>query len=228
VQARTTLERAIALDPNFAAAHALLAEIYRSEWWYGWRDEEGALDRALELARKGVALDDQLPFVHMFLGWIHLWRKEHDQAIAEARCSLSLDPNNAEGHARLGHTLDLAGRPAEGISFIETAMRLDPHYPYLYLFWLGLAFHSLERYDEAAAAYRRVISRNPDFFYAHLFLAAVYAQLGHMEEAKAEAAEALRKDPSFSVLRLAKRLPFKDPAALARLLDGMRKAALPE
>ena len=227
-QARTTLERAIALDPKFAAAHALLAEICRSEWWYGWRDDEDALDRALELARRGVALDDGLPFAHMFLGWIHLWRKEHDQAIAEAKRCLALDPNNAEGHVRLGHILDQAGRPAEGLPFIETAMRLDPHYPFLYLFWLGHAFHSLERYDEAIAAYRRTISRNPDFFYAHLHLAAAYAQLGRMEEAKAEAAEALRIDPSFSVQRVAQRLPLKDAAALARLVDGMRKAGLPE
>ena len=191
-QARTTLERAIALDPTFAAAHALLADICRNEWWYGWRDDEAALDRALELARRGVALDDGLPFAHMFLGWIHLWRKEHDQAIAEARRCLALDANNAEGHVRLGHTLDLAGRPAEGLPLIEKAMRLDPHYPPMYLFWLGHAFHSLERYDGAAGAYRRVISRSPDFFYAHLYLAAVYAQQGRMEEAKAEAVEALR------------------------------------
>ena len=228
VQARATLERAIALDPKFAAAHALLAEICRSEWWYGWRDDEDALDRALELARRGVALDDGLPFAYMFLGWIHLWRKEHDQAIAEAKRCLSFDPNNAEGHARLGHTLDQAGRPAEGLPFIETAMRLDPHYPYLYLFWLGHAFHSLQRYDEAVAAYRRTISRNPEFFYARLFLAAVYAQLGRMEEAKSEAIEALRIDPHFSVQRVAQRLPLKDTAALARLIDGMRQAGLPE
>ena len=116
MQARTALEQAIALDPKFAAAYALLAEICRSEWWYGWRDDEQALDRALELARKGVALDDELPFAHMFLGWIHLWRKEHEQAITEARRCLELDPDNAEGHGRLGHILDQAGRPEEGVS----------------------------------------------------------------------------------------------------------------
>ena len=44
-----------------------------------------ALDDALELAQRSVALDDGLPSAHMFLGWIHLWRKEHDQAIAEAK-----------------------------------------------------------------------------------------------------------------------------------------------
>jgi adenylate cyclase len=227
-QARTSLERAIALDPTFAAAHALLAEICRSEWWYGWRDDDAALDHALQLAQKGVALDDSLPFAHMFLGWIHLWRKEHDQAIAAAKRCLALDPNSAEGHVRLGHILDQAGRPAEGLPFIETAMRLDPHYPYLYLFWLGHALHSLERYDEAAAAYRRVISRNPDFFYAHLFLAAAYAQLGRMEEAKAEAAEALRIDAGLWAQRRARHLPYKDAAALARLVDGMHKAGVPE
>jgi adenylate cyclase len=227
-QARTCLERGIALDPKFAAAHSLLADIYRSEWWFGWRDDEGALDRALELAQRGVALDDSLPLAHMFLGWIHLWRKEHDQAIAAAKRCLVLDPKNAEGHARLGHILDQAGRPAEGLPFIETAMRLDPHYPYLYLFWLAHVFHSLERYDEAIAAYRRTISFYPNFVPARAQLAAVYAQQERMEEAKAEAAEALRIDSGRLVQRYAQHLPFKDAAALARLLDGLHKAGLLE
>jgi adenylate cyclase len=227
-QARTSLERAIALDPKFAAAHALLAEICRSEWWYGWRDDEDALDRALELARTAVALDDELPFAHMFLGWIHLWRKEHDQAIAEAKRCLALDPNNAEGHVRLGHILDHAGRPQEGIPLIEKAMCLDPHYPFLYIFWLGHAYHSLERYEDAVVAFQRTISRNPDFSTAHLYLAAAYAQLGRMAEAEAEAAQTLRIDPSWSVQRVAQRLPHKDPAALARLIYGMRRAGLPK
>jgi tetratricopeptide (TPR) repeat protein len=107
-------------------------------------------------------------------------------------------------------------------------MRLDPHYPSMYLFWLGHAFHSLERYDEAAVAYRRVISRSPDFLYAQLFLAAVYAQLGRMEEAKAEAAEVLRINPRLWTQRRAELLPYKDAAALARLVEGLRKAGLPE
>jgi adenylate cyclase len=227
-QARTCLERAIALDPKFAAAQALLAEICRSEWWYGWRDDENALDRALELAQEAVALDDGLPFAHMFLGWIHLWRKEYDQAIAAAKRSLALDPNSAEGHVRLGHMLDFAGRPKEAIPLIEAALRLDPHYPFLYVFWLGHAYLSLERYDEAVVAFQRTISRNPDFATLHLHLAAAYAQLGRMAEAKAEAAQTLRLDPSWSVQRVAQHLPYKDAAALARLIEGLRKAGLPE
>jgi TolB-like protein/predicted Zn-dependent protease len=228
MQARTTLERAIALDPKFAAAHALLADTYRSAWWYRWSDDEAALDHALELEQRGVALDDGLPFAHMFLGWIHLWRREHDQAIAEAKRCLELDPNNAEGHVRLGHILDMAGRPAEGLPLIEKALRLDPHYPPMYLFWLGHVLYSLERHDEAAAAFRRVASRSPDFYFARYYLAAAYAQQGRIAEAKAEGVQALRLDTSRWPQQRAHDLPLKDAGALARLIEGLHKAGLRE
>jgi adenylate cyclase len=227
-EARKALEQAIELDPNFAPAFALLAENCRQEWMFEWRLGEGILDQALELAREAVRLDDGLSLGHMLLGWIHLWRKEHDAAIAEAQRSVELDPNNAEVWVRLGHILDIAGRPEEGLPLIEKAMRIDPHHPFLYPFWLGHAFQSLERYEEAVAAYQRTISRSPDFLYARLYLAAVYAQLDRMGEAKSETSEALRMSPHVSVLRIAQRLPFKDAAARARLVDGMRKAGLPE
>jgi adenylate cyclase len=228
VQARTTLERAIALDPKFAAAHALLAENCRSEWWFGWRDDEDALDRALELARKAVCLDDGLMLGHMLLGWIHLWRKEHDLAITEAQRSVELEPTNAEACVRLGHILDFAGRPDEGLPFIEKAIRLDPHHPFLYQFWLGHALHSLRRDDEALVAFQRAISRNPDFMPAHEYAAVAYTHLGRLDEARAEAAEALRSRPDFSIRHEAEKLPYKNPTALHRLIDGLRKAGLPE
>jgi tetratricopeptide (TPR) repeat protein len=107
-------------------------------------------------------------------------------------------------------------------------MRLDPHYPFTYVFWLGHVFHSLQRYDDAVAAYQRTIGRNPDFLYARLWLAASYAELDRTEEAKAEAAVALRISPDLSCLRLVQRLPLKDAAVLARLVEGMRKAGLLE
>jgi len=227
-RARETLEQVIALDPHFAAAYALDAEIHRQEWMYEWRDQEDALDGALELAQKAVRLDDQLPLAHMLLGWVHLWRKEHDHAIAATRRSIELDPNSAEAWVRLGHALDLAGRPEDGIPLIEKAMRLDPHYPYLYRFWLGHAFQSLQRYDEAASAYQQAIDLNPEFFGARLHLVAVLGCTGRSAEARIEAAAVLRLRPSFSIRREAAKLPYKDQAALRRLIDGWRRAGLPE
>jgi adenylate cyclase len=73
-----------------------------------------------------------------------------------------------------------------------------------------------------------VISRSPDFYYARLYLAVVYAQQGRIAEARAEAAEARRMDPGRWPQRFARHLPLKDPTVLARLLQGMRKAGLLE
>lgn len=227
-RARRALEHAIRLDPRFAAAHALLAENCRQEWTFGWREDDGILDQALELARRAVALDDKLSTAQMLLGWVHLWRKEHDQAIAAAQRAVEVDPGNAEAWVRLGHILDFAGRPEDGLPLIEKGMRLDPHHPFLYPFWQGHAHHSLQRYDEAIAAYQRAVNRNPDFVAVRQQLAAAYAQLGRLEEARSEATQVRRLNPSFSIRRHAQKVPHKDQAVLARFVDGLRQAGLPE
>ena len=82
--------------------------------------------------------------------------------------------------------------------------------------------------EDAVAAYRRALTRNPDHIGFHEHLAAVYGRMGRIEEARAEAAETLRLSPSFSVQRAARRLPYRDRAVLDRLIDGLRKAGLPE
>ena len=84
----------------------------------------------------------------------------------------------------------------------------------------------LQRYDEAIAAFREAIRRAPDFLPAHHNLAATYAEAGRDQEARAEAAEALRLNPEFSVDRLRERLPFKNPADLDRLTSALHKAGL--
>ena len=120
------------------------------------------------------------------------------------------------------------GRPAEGMPLIEKAMRLDPHYPYIYRFWLGHALQSLGRYDEAATALQRVVDLQPDFFGGHLHAAAVHGCAGDIDQAHREAAEVLRLRPSFSIRREAAKLPYRDGAILQRVVDGWRQAGLPE
>jgi adenylate cyclase len=86
-----------------------------------------------------------------------------------------------------------------------------------------------KEYPQALAALRDSVSRAPNFRSGHGWLAATYAQLGRMEEARAEAAEVLRIHPDYTVTGTARRImAFKSAEDAEHFFDGLRKAGLPE
>src|SRR5262249_16414923 len=140
--------------------------------------------------------------------------------------AIALDSNLADAYVWLGEILKFAGRPEEAIGLIETAMRLNPHYPASYLFILGTDYRLMGRYEEAIAGLKKALTRKPDLLPAHINLAVVYSELGREEEARAEAAEVLRLNPKYSLEVLRQINPFKDPAVNERLIAALRKAGL--
>ena len=222
-QARSMFEKALELDPGLAAAHMGLGWTYYMNWATHWSDDPTALDRALELATKAIALDDSLAPAYSLLGHVYLWRKEYDQAIAETERAIALDPNNADGYQDLAEVLIWAGRPEEAIGLIEKAMRLNPHYPVEYLYTLGYAYFTTGQYQEALAAQKEAIARNPDFLASHMVLVAIYVTLGQDAEARAHWEEVLRISPDMSIEAVRERLPFKDEEQLKKFSDALRK-----
>lgn len=226
VQARQMYERAIDLDPEFAAAYALLGLTHLHEWSLGWSQDPQSLEQAFELVQRAIALDNSLPLGHRFLGEVYLWKKQHEQAIAELEKAIALNPNDADGLAMLGSTLNWAGRPEEAIGLVKKAMRLNPTYPDWYLWNSGHAYFLTGRYEEAIETLNRVLDRNPGFLPAHVYLTASYIGLGRHEEARAEAAEVMKLSPQTSTGAWKQRLPYKDQAVLERLFEGLRKAGV--
>lgn len=228
-EARRRLERAIEIDPKFALAYARLSYIHYREWASRWSQDPEALNRALELAQRAVALDDSLPEAHERLGFIYLFKRRHEEAIAELERAIALDPNFAGGHARLGQILSMADRPKEAIPLAKEARRLNPHdYHVWYRFVLGRTHYLTGRYEEAIASLKKSVARAPNFVPAHRYLAAIYGELGRQDEARAEVAEILRLDPRATVEDLRRTTPWKNRTALERFLDGLGKAGLPE
>jgi adenylate cyclase len=105
-------------------------------------------------------------------------------------------------------------------------MRLNPHYPPLYILGLGIAYHYAWQNEEAIATFKRYLSYNPNHFSVHTGLACSYSDLGREAEARAEAAEILRISPNFSLETWRQSLPVKDPAELERHVNNLRKAGL--
>lgn len=115
---------------------------------------------------------------HALLGHFYLFKKQHDQAIAEGERAILLDPNDAESYVWLGQIFNYSERPAEIIGLMEKAMRLNPHYPEYYPSILGFAYRLLGQYQEAIAAQQSALRRNPDFLAGHTVLAVLYSDLG--------------------------------------------------
>lgn len=222
VQARQMFERAIALDPKFAAAHAWLGRAYVLEWLFRWTHDPQVLDHALALAQRAVALDDSLPVAHQTLGYVYLAKKHYDQAIVAGEKAVALDPNDADACFTLGEILSCTGRAEEALGLVEKAMRLDPHYPASYVFALGQAYYLTGRREEAVTALKRVLTRNPDHLSAHFFLAAIYSELGRQEEARKELAQCRQVNPQEPLEDIVRRIPIQDDAVLERWLNALR------
>jgi adenylate cyclase len=228
--ARRLLERSLAIDPDYARAAAMLSWTHLNAYiepFDGDYLSPAALDRALELAETAVHLDVRLPEAHAQLGAVLLFKRQHDAAIAEFERALALNPNFID--YRYARALTYAGEPARAIEVLEATIRLDPFQPLNHSsVFMGQANYMLKRYEDAALLFRECASRQPNSQWPHLWLAATYAQLGQLEEARKEAAEVLRINPGFTIEGVKRLAVHKAPKDVEHRIDGLRKAGLPE
>jgi adenylate cyclase len=226
LKARQMFEKAIELDPKYSHSYTNLGYIYWLDWVLQWSDDPSALDRAFQLEQQAIALDDSQPLAHTLLSGIYVFKKQYDQASAEAERTLALDPNSAGGYEALARIMDCTGKPAEAIGLAEKAMRLDPRNRESYLFYEGWSYSQMGRYEEAIPLLKRALTSFPNNWAAHSLLVVDYIELGRKGEARAEAAELLRIDPHFSLDMWRQRSPQKNRALLERNLADARKAGL--
>ncbi|MBT4702135.1 MAG: adenylate/guanylate cyclase domain-containing protein, partial [Rhodospirillaceae bacterium] len=231
LESRRYFERAIELDPAFATAYAHLAQSYSLAQENSWTDKKEEFSKkALALAKKAVQLDDELPQAHWALGRIvaRPLVRDMDLALASMKRVIELDPNYADGYASYTNTLNYVGRAEEAIPFMEKAMRINPHYPFWYVYVLGQSQFLLTRYEAAIENFKIAVERNPTVAWPHKLLLASYGQLGLLDDADWEISEldALGQSPTIKNAREAS--PIQDPAYLKLYLDGMRKGGVPE
>ena len=162
------------------------------------------------------------------MGDIHLIRGEFDAAIESGEHAVALNPNGAYVTAYLGSVLNWAGRPEEALNLARKAMRFSPLHPSWYDYVAAHANRLLGRYEEAVILYQRSINRTPEYNVPRIGLTACYAEMGRLEDARAQAAEVLRIDRRYSIGRFATALTYKQPEHAQHFLDALREAGLPE
>jgi len=223
--ARDMFQRAIDLDPNYAAAYAALGFAHHAAFLSGWTEfPEDELERAEALAQKALALDPAATSAYRLLSFIDIVKKRYDLGLRQIDRALEINPSDAENYEARGAILAWAGRASEALPWIEAALRFD-HANASAAMQLCMANYFLGRDADAVAACDRVAARDPGRFAQteiHPFLAAAYAQLGRTEDAASERVIMRRLSPFFDAERFAAQ--FGTQEARERVLDGLRKA----
>jgi adenylate cyclase len=235
VRAGELFEKAIELDPQYARAIGYLGWVRLNESRFGWvEDRDRSFKLAKELARRAIATDENSSVGHSLLGRIFSLERQYEDAIAEGKRTVAIEPGSAGAYASLARTMAFAGRPEEGLVLIRKALRLSPYPPVWY--------HGVEcninyltgRYEASIASGRKVLERTQEGSLARgawWRLIASYMELGREAEARAAAEIYLQKDPDFSVDEHAEWLRgsvYKDQSWQDRYIEALRKAGLPE
>lgn len=225
IEARRLLRAAIKLDAKFAGAYGALAETYDIDVTMGWAQSPSSTAKLAEdMANKALSLDDSQVKARIILGRIHILYQNYEQAQKEMDRALSSNPSDAQGLAGRGTILLFLGRSGDAIGAFEQAYRIDPEPSALYRHAFSLAYYLHHRYESAIEQAELSMRRTDGVHFPRAVLAASYAQLNKLDEARMMGAELRRLDPTFDLATFGQKL--RSDSDRRHLLDGLTKAGL--
>jgi TolB-like protein/class 3 adenylate cyclase/Flp pilus assembly protein TadD len=229
-KAAALFKKAIELDPNYGQAYAGLAHVYYQATLFtallpalnmSWIEARLRLREYTQMALKKPT-----PSAYNLSGLLYLSRRQHKEAIYEEERGLALDPNSRECHFNMGRVLYLAGRPKEGIEYINKSWRLDPRSRLLNLVALSWAHFCMGEIAEAATFAEQALRLNPEAA-STIQLAAFYALLGRDQDARSMIEMHRKKSGALpDVVGPMFGMPFGDRAIVDRYAQGLLKAGL--
>ena len=237
-EGRQLFERALELDPQFARAHVDLSRscLFEAHYVAGGTRMQDKFDQAFRHARTAVSLDNADSRSHMCLGLVHLFRREFNTARAQLELAAKLNPSDADAlmHGAIG--LTYAGDPATGLELVDRAARLNPYCPDWYR--LAGAHRSIFWPAGTRTPSRPTTSCPTCSRDVPAWKAAVFVQLGRLDEARSQVDQLIRNinriwvgeappEPGDYKKHFLKTNPLAPTEALERLLDCLHKAGLP-
>ncbi|HKY00701.1 MAG TPA: TIR domain-containing protein [Steroidobacteraceae bacterium] len=225
-EATRLFEQAVALDPGYAIAHALLGTMRIGQWRNAPAGSDAGIEEAYALCKRAVELDDSDSTCHSLLAHACLYRRAYELALMHMRRSVEINPNNAWNRADMGLVLTYAGPAQEALDWLKSAREIDPYFdPPWYWRQSGQAYMVLRRFEEALAMFELVPLRTVR---ASAYIAACHARLGGPADARPFVAECLAANPAFSVRHFMSKEPFRHAEDAAFLGESLRLAGFPE
>jgi adenylate cyclase len=217
------LEQALAIDRHYGPALSWAAYCHARRVIEGWaEDPETSRRKASNLARQALEVGEGDPGVLANAAFVLArFGEDISTMIGQVDRALALNPSYAHGWYVSGILRTFAGEHDLAIEHVETSIRLSPRermgQP---LFVMGMAYFLKRRFDEAAAKLLLSIQDHPGFPPSYRFLAACYAHIGRLDEARAIVARLRATTP----LVVPPDLPYRNPEDRELYLSGLRLA----
>jgi len=195
------LEKAVALKPDYAAAHAGLADCYNMLATYGARAPAEAFAKAKAESEKALEIDDTLADAHVSLAYA-LFRGDWKwvEAEREFRQALVMNPKSAQAHQWYANLLVALGRADEALAHTKSAQELDST-SLIIRSHFGFVCFFAHRYDDSIATCQKVLELDPTFFAARRYLGQAYAQKGRYDQAIEEFQKAVAASGGSPLIR---------------------------
>jgi len=177
-------ESAIRIDPNYAPAHAGVADCYNQlgSVTIGAMPAKEARPRAEEAAKRALQIDSELAEAHAALGYVNHYNWNWAAAEEAYKRAIQLNPNYASAHNHYANYLASRGRFEEAIAEANRAQELDPLSLSISVN-RGYVLENARRYDEAIEQLRRVIAMDSSHYTAQWFLSHTYLANRQFDEA---------------------------------------------
>jgi TolB-like protein len=233
-EALRLLQKAIALDPDFAAAYALATHCHCFRKSYGpWEaNTKQSIAETELLARRAVELGKDDAFALCGAGYSLAYViREIDDGAAFVDRALALNPNLARAWHHSGWIRIWLGEPETAVEHLAKAMRLSP---------LDPAFHAMQaatasahffsgRHDEAASWAEKALREQPNNLDVIGMLAMSDALAGRLEKAHAGMARLVQLSPGRRLANIEDRMPaYRRGEYRAKVIEAARLAGLPE
>lgn len=222
------LSQAIAADPNLAEAYAYLARCILSWWIQSWPGHDDDLSRALEMAERAVAIDDQSVLSIMMLAFVLNFNRNVERSFEQFELALSINPNSSEVYVTYAASCAFWGDQEKTLKLLKRAQEIDPVGHPNAEFTQGQYHYLVRQYDESIQSLTRVVERQPGFNPASLHLAAAYVAANRPDEAKAIIDNVLTQVPTYTMADAERIYPYVKVDDRVRFLNGLRTAGIPE
>ena len=219
-------QRAVALDPAFARAHAALSFVhFQTAFMHYTADRAIEIGRARRCAERGLELDPLDPFVNFTMGRTYWLEGDLESSMGWLERATTLSPHYAQGIYARAWTETLAGQAIDGRQHVDLAMRLSPLDPLHYAMVATRAMtHMAVGEDAEAARWAERGARSPG---AHVLIAVVaaaaHALAGDQERAAFWAANSRERNAALTLEEFFRSFPMRSEALRTRVQQALAR-----